>query len=117
MVLQGTEGKLGTIDVAMYGPHEPGRPHSCRHENGFLKGRTVSTENSVQLFHPNVTLLHFICLANLPCAWRIVNSHMIPRDSRSCYDSAMRNLVVLFIHFIATRARLLGPGGVRALVA
>jgi len=51
MVLQGTEGKLGTIDVAMYGPHEPGGPHSCRHENGFLKGRTVSTENSVQLFH------------------------------------------------------------------
>ncbi len=23
---------------------------------------------------------------------------MIPRDSPSCYDSAMRNLVVLFIH-------------------
>jgi hypothetical protein len=38
---------------------------------------------------------------------------MIPRDSPSCYDSAMRNLVVLFIHFIATLARLLGPGGVR----
>jgi len=34
-----------------------------------------------------------------------------------CYDSAMRNLVVLFIHFIATLARLLGPGGVRSLVA
>ena len=29
----------------------------------------------------------------------------------------MRNLVVLFIHFIATLARLLGPGGVRSLVA
>ena len=42
---------------------------------------------------------------------------MIPRDSPSCYDSAMRNLVVLFIHFIATLARLLGPGGVRSLVA
>ena len=26
MVLQGTKGKLGTIDVAMYGPHEPGGP-------------------------------------------------------------------------------------------
>jgi hypothetical protein len=26
---------------------------------------------------------------------------MIPRDSPSCYDSAMRNLVVLFIDFIA----------------
>jgi putative transposase len=42
---------------------------------------------------------------------------MIPRDSPSCYDSAMRNLFVLFIHFIATLARLLGPGGVRSLVA
>src|SRR6266566_563125 len=29
----------------------------------------------------------------------------------------MRNLVVLFIHLIATLARLLGPGGVRSLVA
>ncbi len=29
---------------------------------------------------------------------------MIPRDSPSCYDSAMRNLVVLFIHLIATLA-------------
>src|SRR5258708_4665891 len=42
---------------------------------------------------------------------------MIPRDSPSCYDSAMRTLVVLFIHFIASLARLLGPGGVRSLVA
>ena len=29
----------------------------------------------------------------------------------------MRHLVVLFIHFIATLARLLGPGGVRSVVA
>jgi hypothetical protein len=29
----------------------------------------------------------------------------------------MRNLIVLFIHFIDTLARLLGPGGVRSLVA
>jgi|SRR5271167_460494 len=29
----------------------------------------------------------------------------------------MRNLVVLFIHFIAILARLLGPGGVRSLAA
>ena len=33
------------------------------------------------------------------------------------YHSSMRHLVVLFIHFIATLARLLGPGGVRSLVA
>ncbi len=36
------------------------------------------------------------------CLWRIVISPMIPQDSpSSCYDSAMRKLVVLFIHFIA----------------
>ena len=29
----------------------------------------------------------------------------------------MRNLAVLFIHFIATLARLLGPGGARSIVA
>src|SRR5271169_3718455 len=62
---------------------------------------------------------YLACMLFAPdaCGWRIVNSHMIPRDSPSCYDSAMRNLVVLFIHFIATLARLLGPGGVRSLVA
>ena len=29
----------------------------------------------------------------------------------------MRNLPVLFVHFIAVLARLLGPGGVRSLIA
>src|SRR3984893_19256139 len=53
----------------------------------------------------------------MACGWRIVNSPMIPRDYPSCYDSAMGSLVVLFIHLIATLARLLGPGGVRSLVA
>jgi putative transposase len=38
-------------------------------------------------------------------------------DFPSCYDSAISNLVILFIHFIATLARLLGPGGVRSIVA
>jgi putative transposase len=42
---------------------------------------------------------------------------IIPQDFPPCYDSAMRNLVVLLIHFIATLARLLGPGGVRSIVA
>jgi hypothetical protein len=32
-------------------------------------------------------------------------------------DYLMRNLAVLFIHFIAVLARLLRPGGVRSLVA
>jgi hypothetical protein len=40
-----------------------------------------------------------------------------PQDSPPCYDSLMRNFAVLFIHFIAVLARLLGPGGVRSLVA
>ena len=41
----------------------------------------------------------------------------IPQDSPSCYHSSMRNLAVLFIHLIAVLARLLGPGGVRSVVA
>jgi hypothetical protein len=49
--------------------------------------------------------------------WRIVISPKILQDSPSCYDSLMRNLAVLFIHFIAVLARLLGPGGVRSLIA
>jgi hypothetical protein len=51
------------------------------------------------------------------CAWRIVISPMILQDFSSCYYSSMRNLAVLVIHLIATLARLLGPGGVRSLVA
>src|SRR3974390_3015605 len=42
---------------------------------------------------------------------------MIPQDFSSCYYSSMRNLAGLVIHLIATLARLLGPGGVRSLVA
>jgi hypothetical protein len=42
---------------------------------------------------------------------------IFPEDFPSCYDSAMSNLVILFIHFLATLARLLGPGGVRSIVA
>lgn len=56
-------------------------------------------------------------LSSTTCAWRIVISPKIPQDSPSCYHSLMRNLPVLFIHFIAVVARLLGPGGVRSLIA
>jgi hypothetical protein len=51
------------------------------------------------------------------CGWRIVIPPKIPEDSPSCYHSSMRNLAVLFLHFIAVLARLLGPGGVRSIVA
>src|ERR1700727_2599421 len=37
--------------------------------------------------------------------WRIVISPMIRRNFPSCSDSVMRDLVVLFIHFIASLAR------------
>ena len=55
--------------------------------------------------------------ATRTCGWRIVISPIIPYDSLPCYHSSMRHLVVLFIHFIATLAHLLGPGGVRSVVA
>jgi hypothetical protein len=51
------------------------------------------------------------------CGWRIVISLIIRWNFPSCYDSVMRDLVVLFIHSIASLARLLGPGGARSLVA
>jgi len=55
--------------------------------------------------------------SSLGRGWRIVISPTIPQDCPSCYHSSMRHLVVLFIHFLATLARLLGPGGVRSIVA
>jgi hypothetical protein len=64
--------------------------------------------------------------ANSACPWRVVTRTRVsgecyfvndPEDSPPCYDSLMRNFAVLFIHFIALLARLLGPGGVRSLVA
>jgi len=50
------------------------------------------------------------------CGWRIVILPIFPWDFPSCYDSAMSNLVILFVHFLATLARLLGPRGVRSIV-
>ena len=43
---------------------------------------------------------------SLACSWRIVISPIIRRDFLSCYDSVMRDLVVLLIHFIASLAGL-----------
>ena len=40
-----------------------------------------------------------------------------PDDSRFCYDKEMREFVILFVHVIATLTRLLGPGGIRSVVA
>src|SRR5437588_11303751 len=37
-------------------------------------------------------------------------------DVSSSYHSAVSNLVILFVHFLATLARLLGPRGVRSIV-
>ena len=56
-------------------------------------------------------------MSPLACEWRIAISAKIPQDFPSCDHSSMRNLAVLFIHLFATLARLLGPGGVRSLVA
>ena len=34
-----------------------------------------------------------------------------------CYDAEMRDLVIIFVHVIATLARLLPPGGLHSMVA
>ena len=41
----------------------------------------------------------------------------ISRIWPACYDGAMRDLAVLFLHLLTIVARLAGPGGARALVA
>ena len=41
----------------------------------------------------------------------------IPCVSRSCYNAEMRDLVILLVHVIVTLSRLLGPGGIRSVVA
>jgi len=84
----------------------------------FAKGNPLWLANCY-FAHDSIgfpALLSF-CDAPAGCAWRIVISPMIPQDFPSCYYSSMRNLAVLVIHLIATLARLLGPGGVRSLVA
>src|SRR5260370_5058667 len=53
----------------------------------------------------------------MTCAWRIPKFIGISRISPACYDRAMRDLAVLFLHLLATVARLAGPGGARAVVA
>ena len=58
-----------------------------------------------------------ICALIPACGWRIVIPPKITQVSPSCYHTSMRNLAVLFIHLIVVLARLLGPGGVRAVVA
>jgi len=57
-----------------------------------------------------------------PRLWEPVPGELLirgtpPSDSRLCYRGAMRDLVILFIHLIATFARLLGPGGMRSVMA
>jgi putative transposase len=45
-----------------------------------------------------------------------IRAHLL-RGSRSCWDCAVRDLIVLFLHLLATVARLAGPGGARSVVA
>jgi|HubBroStandDraft_6_1064221.scaffolds.fasta_scaffold656825_2 hypothetical protein len=52
-------------------------------------------------------------ISSSPCGWQTVTSPIIPQDSPPYYHASMRHLVVLFIHFLATLARLLG---VRSIV-
>ena len=51
------------------------------------------------------------------CPWRIANLPGILQLFASCYNSGMRDLVILFIHLTTTLARLSIPGGVRSVVA
>jgi putative transposase len=56
-----------------------------------------------------------------PDVWLVPGELLIcgtsPGNSRICYNKEMRDLVILFVHVIATLARLLGPGGLRSVAA
>src|SRR6202521_2983949 len=60
-------------------------------------------------------ILHF--LREFSCAWRIQNSLAFLGFRQLVTMGAMRDLAVLFLHLLATVARLAGPGGTRAVVA
>src|SRR3989442_15649186 len=47
----------------------------------------------------------------------LLNSWDFRRMSRSCWDCAVPDLVVLVLHLLATVARVVGPGGARSIVA
>jgi len=48
----------------------------------------------------------------------LVNCCFAPNfaDFAMLFDAVMRELLLLFVHLVATLARLLGPGGVRSVV-
>jgi hypothetical protein len=52
-----------------------------------------------------------------PVRGELLNSCGISSISRPRYNCAVRDLAVLFLHRLATDARLAGPGGARAVVA
>jgi hypothetical protein len=102
-----------------YGPHD-GNEHTRRAiaSDGVHSAQQSGPADVAYSFPPNAPRRHSARDSGRKfCGWRIVISPTIPRDSPPCYHSSMRHLVVLFIHFLATLVRLLGPGGVRSLVA
>ncbi len=96
------------------------RQNHCQSSTALQEDSQISTQ-VFRIFCSVTVTVDFghgtATLVRPACGWRIVLSPIIPQDFPPCYDSAMRNLVVLLIHFIATLARLLGPGGVRSIVA
>jgi hypothetical protein len=66
-------------------------------------------------FFPRRTARHTSCpnlsLANCCFALNFIDFCQV------VYDAVMREIVILFVHLIATLFRLLGPGGLRSVVA
>ena len=65
----------------------------------------------------NVTPLGLECdLRKMTCPWRISNYAEV-EGLLALLKSGMRDLIILFVHVIATVVRVLRPGGVRAVIA
>ena len=64
---------------------------------------------------PSITPLGSL-IEPIGCAWRIAESEHFNHFA-SLLGLAVRDLAILFLHLLATLARLAGPGGARSVVA
>ena len=129
-----TQSHIDCVVEAVLEVHE--RRHSLRscricHQTPFLDGHAFHGKHRICGRLPDrsggIRLAGPGDAAGLDAGRRIASLYPVPGEllirgstpsnSRVCYDQEMRDLVILFVHVIATLARLLGPGGIRSVVA
>jgi hypothetical protein len=95
------------------------------YENGGLHPLIIVAPR-YDLIRNQYTLFPFYDITiRLACAWRIITSHLKTGAWGNLRQIAicptlflpMKDLIVLLIHLLTTLAKLMGPGGVKAVVA